>query len=290
MSHQARFVNISSISDSTETQIRVSMDLDQIEQYVLRMLAGDTFPAIILYRIGGQLIVADGFQRLDAARKAGAKKILATVVEGKSLIDAIAAAIRGNCIHGAKLTKSDREKAVLTYDRFALAEFGKRPSAREVAEIVKCSHTTVNNVRKRQDEINSVIPQSETPLEKLARESRNEPEPDNAVDDGEVNKEPIWLDIATGKEYVKMAKKSARDLRANASEFSGIKSGVMLKKHTNAINRLVDDILAIYAGCEPVGQCDLCKGAGCDSCKQSGVLFAEQAKMIERDKKVSEGE
>jgi len=284
-------INIDEISTSTETQIRVTMNIDQIEHYAERMQEGDTFPPVLIFKVGNEYILADGFHRIAAAKQLGLKKISCSVEGDGDAIDIVRAAIHGNTIHGLPMTKQDRLKAINLFDRIAKGRFGKYATTREVAELVGCSHTTVANIRKDREH----IPQGDfgdSGLESFAKKNASDdPETQEIGDNEQIERSnaTVGNGIAIGREYAKACKNLVRVFRKTVREFADEPSGVMITGHTNVLNRLLDDIGAIVAGCEPVDECDLCKGAGCHSCKQSGLLFAEQAKSLQRDEEAIGG-
>jgi len=58
-------------------QNRAHLDDSTISEYCEAMLHGDSFPPIIVFRNGGDFVLADGWHRIKAARRAKLKHIVA---------------------------------------------------------------------------------------------------------------------------------------------------------------------------------------------------------------------
>ena len=92
-------------------QMRVDMRPEIVAEYADEMLAGTIFPPVVLYQDGETHWLADGYHRVDAARKIGLGTISATIHEGTSR-DAILHGIGGNAVHGLRRTQADKRRAV----------------------------------------------------------------------------------------------------------------------------------------------------------------------------------
>ena len=102
---------------------------------------GDRFPPVVVFQNDGEFIMADGFHRAKAARRARLKHILAEIRQG-SRKDALRFALGANHKHGLRRTNGDKRRAV----ELALAEFGNQ-SDRLLAEMCGVSQTFVTNIR-----------------------------------------------------------------------------------------------------------------------------------------------
>jgi len=127
------------------TQARTTMDREAIEEYAAAMTDGATFPPVTVFQEGKEHWLADGFHRLEAARKAGLMGIPADVRPG-SLRDAKLWAAGANADHGIRRTTEDKRKAV----GILLAD-GQCSSLsdRELAKACRVSHPFVAKVRKK---------------------------------------------------------------------------------------------------------------------------------------------
>ena len=106
--------------------------------------SGEKMEAIILVRIKGKLFLAAGFQRLEAARRAGCKTIRAIVVDGDEETAMIIALDSNH--HGLKLTGGDKKKAI----RMAIETFPTYSNVR-IAELIGCVESYVRKIRESED-------------------------------------------------------------------------------------------------------------------------------------------
>ena len=94
------------------------------------------------FKTGDEMILADGFHRVMAARQNGFKDILADVRPG-GRADALRHALSANAAHGLRRTNQDKRHSV----QLALQEWPKL-SDRELAKICAVSDHFVGDVRK----------------------------------------------------------------------------------------------------------------------------------------------
>jgi phage N-6-adenine-methyltransferase len=93
------------------TQVRAQIDLFTVEDYADAMLAGANFPAIIAYYDGTDYWLADGFHRIEAAKRANVD--IAVDVRAGTVRDAKLHAVGANASHGLRRTNEDKRRAVL---------------------------------------------------------------------------------------------------------------------------------------------------------------------------------
>lgn len=123
-------------------QIRVAISQATVDEYAARMTAGDVFPPIVAFSVGDDLLLADGFHRYHAAKKAGLMALAVTVRQGTRR-DAILHAITANSIHGLARSNADKRRSVV----LALQEFADR-SDRVIAAMCKTSQPFVSGIRR----------------------------------------------------------------------------------------------------------------------------------------------
>ncbi len=123
------------------TQTRAHIDEVTVAEYAEAMLRGDRFPPVVVFQSGSDFILADGFHRVKAGRRAKLKNILAEVRQG-SPRDALRFALASNQKHGLRRTNGDKRRAV----EMALNEFGNQ-SDRLLAEMCGVPVQTVGNIR-----------------------------------------------------------------------------------------------------------------------------------------------
>ncbi len=125
----------------TSIQCRAALNNATVAHYSERMKAGDKFPPVIVFDVGGVLLLADGFHRHPAAELAGMELIEAEIHHG-SRSDAVKFAIQANSAHGLPRSNEDKRRAV----QMALTEFPDL-SDHAIAEMCKVSQTLVSKMR-----------------------------------------------------------------------------------------------------------------------------------------------
>jgi hypothetical protein len=134
-------LEVSSIRTNAGTQSRAAINEEVVADYAERMIAGDRFPPVVVFRHNGDYILADGFHRLRARRLAKFDTIETEVHEGTRL-DALKFSLSANHRHGLRRTNEDKRHAV----EIALREFPGW-SDRAVAQLCGVSHPSVGTVR-----------------------------------------------------------------------------------------------------------------------------------------------
>jgi len=141
-------IRLDSIRLDAGTQTRAHIDDSVVGEYAEAMARGDRFPPVVVFQINGEFIMADGFHRVKAARRAKLKHIIAEIRKG-SRKDALRFALGANDTHGLRRTNGDKRRAV----ELALAEFGNQ-SDHLLAEMCGVSQPFVSNIR---DQLITVI-------------------------------------------------------------------------------------------------------------------------------------
>ena len=88
------------------------MDTGVIDDYTHSIKAGASFPPVVVFKVGEDYLLADGYHRFMAVQGAGFTKILADVRIGTTR-DAILCSVGGNSTHGLQRTNEDKRRAVL---------------------------------------------------------------------------------------------------------------------------------------------------------------------------------
>lgn len=125
------------------TQARAEIDQTTVAEYAEALKEGTEFPHVVVFFDGENYILADGFHRFYAHKRAGRTEISADVRNG-SLQDAKLFAYGANVAHGLKRTNADKKKAV----EGMLADFPGW-SDRAIAKHVGVHHSTVVEHRKK---------------------------------------------------------------------------------------------------------------------------------------------
>ena len=125
-------------------QMRVEMNEQTIADYAGELSVGTVFPPVVVYYDGEVYWLADGFHRVEAARKVGRETIEADIREGTDR-DATLHGIGANARHGLRRTQADKRHAVeaLLRDPAWL-----KWSDRHIAKIANVDHKTVGKIRR----------------------------------------------------------------------------------------------------------------------------------------------
>jgi hypothetical protein len=146
----ARSVPLVSIRDGG-AQMRVQMHAETVADYAADMLEGAVFPPVVLYHDGAEYWLADGFHRVEAARRIDRQEIDAEVREGTAR-DAVLHGISANATHGLRRTQADKRRAV---ERLLQDAEWAAWSDRKIAELARVDHKTVGKIRR---ELSGEIP------------------------------------------------------------------------------------------------------------------------------------
>ncbi len=139
----AQVLEIDLIQDGG-AQMRAAMNEETVADYAEEMAAGAKFPPVIVYHDGEAYWLADGYHRVDAARRIGRNDITAEVHDGDRR-DAILHGIGANARHGLRRTQADKRHAVETLLR---DEQWSKWSDRHIAKIANVDHKTVGKIRR----------------------------------------------------------------------------------------------------------------------------------------------
>ncbi len=149
-------------------QMRVEMSEQTIADYAEEMATGTVFPPVIVYYDGEVYWLADGFHRVEAARKIGRESIEAEIREGTDR-DAILHGIGANARHGLRRTQADKRHAV----EALLRDPGwSKWSDRHIAKVANVDHKTVGKIRR--EVLGGEIPSDRTVLFRDRQGNRSE--------------------------------------------------------------------------------------------------------------------
>jgi hypothetical protein len=153
-------------------QMRVEMRPETVNEYAADMLDGAVFPPVIVFFDGRDYWLADGFHRVEAARKIEREAIDTEVRQG-TIRDAILHGIGANAYHGLRRTQADLRRAVkilLTDPEWS------RLSDRRLGEIAAVDHKTIGKYRR---ELTGDIPHSTPRVVSATLASRTNGKPTN---------------------------------------------------------------------------------------------------------------
>lgn len=141
-------LKLTDIIVDTDIQSRAGLNQQAVEDYAERLQAGDPFPPLTVFDVGGTLLLADGFHTHQAALEAGLHEMPAIVHRG-SRKDAIRYSLQSNTSHGLPRSNADKQRAA----RLALQEFPELSDG-AIAELIKVSQPFVSSTRR---ELKSVL-------------------------------------------------------------------------------------------------------------------------------------
>ncbi len=136
-------IALSDIQDDG-AQMRVEMKPDVVRECADDMAGGAVFPPVVVYYDGSIYWLADGYHRVEAARKLERETIDAEVREGGKR-DAIIHGIGANASHGLRRAQADKRRAV---ERLLCDEEWSKWSDRKIAKFAKVDHKTVGKIRR----------------------------------------------------------------------------------------------------------------------------------------------
>lgn len=143
-----RSMLIVDIEATAATQIRLRKDPGVIKDYTEALQEGAIFPPVDVYceENSERYILADGFHRLHAFVDAGRTEIPVNIYRG-GMHEALIHALGANHNHGLRLTNADKRHAI----QVALKDpVLSKLSSRELADICRVSHTSINTERNAQ--------------------------------------------------------------------------------------------------------------------------------------------
>ena len=134
-------IPLAQIEIGAGTQARTRIDNALAEEYAEAMRDGAFFPPVIVFSDGKNSYLADGFHRVEAARRCGFLDIDAIEEQGTAR-DALWYALGANKAHGLRMSRADVRRAI----GLALQEFPER-SSRDIARQIGCGDQLVREVR-----------------------------------------------------------------------------------------------------------------------------------------------
>lgn len=138
-----RRVRLDEIISSKDVQVRVGgLDEENVQRLMAVVENGGELPPIIAYETDRGLFVADGFHRVEVARRLGSVDIRAEVRKG-SYEDALDFAEEANLKHGKMLSAADKKNLLIR--RLSRGHEWAQTSNREIARQLGVDHKTISN-------------------------------------------------------------------------------------------------------------------------------------------------
>lgn len=131
--------------DRNGLQIRVALDESTVAEYAEAMQNRAKFPPVKVFCDGAKFYLADGFHRVEAAARAGFRKVKADTEAG-SYVDALRFALSANAEHGLRRTNADKRRSLETAWEHRRELFGEHdPTAELLAQMCGVSYNTTQN-------------------------------------------------------------------------------------------------------------------------------------------------
>ena len=159
-----RLLPIADLDLSLVERVRAETSAEAIEDYAAQL---DHLPPIRVALVDDRRVVVGGLHRVRAHERAGRLEI-PCIIEPMTWAEAVRAAVADNRTHGLRMTRADKRAAIT----LLLAE-DPDLSSRAIAELVGCSHNTVEEVRTQVDN----LPTSPAEEEQVSK-SGTSPAPD----------------------------------------------------------------------------------------------------------------
>jgi uncharacterized ParB-like nuclease family protein len=239
-----RHLQIDLIRTDGGTQAREQMNEEAIAEYADLMANNVDFPPLSVVDDGQTLWLADGFHRLEAAKRNGATRVLANVERG-TMVDAILAAAASNAGHGVRRTNADKKRAVAMV--LSLPGYSDK-SDREIARLCAVTHPFVAACRRQEE-----------------REEEQETETASEGEDATSSVQDAMHDAKNSLTYLRDLFKTAKE---ELAEIAGSPHGIFL--NLDAISADLSNAIAAVNGAMPARECPVCHGEGCRTCRESG--------------------
>jgi hypothetical protein len=161
-----QLIPIKNIKQSSELQPRAKMDTAVIDEYTAAMKRGDAFPAVTVVEIDDHYYLVDGYHRFMAAQGAKIGKILADVMIGGTMRDAILYSAGVNAKHGLNRTNDDKRRAVMILLR------DEKWSKWADTQIATACHVSVDLVAKIRDSSLGETERNKPKIRKILRKGK----------------------------------------------------------------------------------------------------------------------
>jgi ParB-like chromosome segregation protein Spo0J len=133
-----RLLSITELDLSLVERVRASTSTEAIEDYAAQL---DHLPLIRMALVDDRHVVVGGLHRVRAHQREGRLEI-PCIIESMTWAEAVRSAVADNRTHGLRMTRADKRVAIT----LLLAE-DPDLSSRAIADLVGCSHSTVETVR-----------------------------------------------------------------------------------------------------------------------------------------------
>lgn len=297
--------------DRNGLQTRVALDENTVAEYAEAMQNRAKFPPVKVFCDGEKFYLADGFHRVEAAARAGFRKVKADMEPG-SYAEALKFALKANSEHGLRRTNADKRHCLEMAWEKRRELFGENdPTADWLAEVCGVSRDSANNfyqmqicrnpsdltpVRQNASGRLYTVPTTKKPEPPSERCNYHAPTPAPPTrqsregyyigPDGREHAEGVELDRFDVEipEHIASAFKTGADYvrtwanRVNAVK-SDIKGAIDAGFSVSVAQRVVVELDNAYHELKaslPFCVCRMCQGQGCEACRETGYQTKDQ--------------
>lgn len=289
-------IPISTITvDENRHQVRTEIDHEQVEAYRQAMEGGAQFPPLRIIEQNGTRYLAEGFHRYHAYLSMGATAVPCLVSKGNEH-DIVKLAIQGNSVHGLRLTRADRNRAVIMLLESA-AEHKVKYTDKEIGDMLGgVPRPTIQRWRTAWEQAND--PQAPPPAQPDDEDDDDLPAFDDDDRDDQLQDRPPAspdsddpvIRLAYGVEAAVEICRTVQQLLSSA-----VKNFRQVKDHPQgkafaAVAREVEDKLEwlnkTFEGRAPECVCPACNAAtdsACKRCRGLHYLTADEMRVWKQD-------
>lgn len=266
-------------------QTRVALDEQTVLDYAeLYREDETTLPPVEVMQVSatGEILLTDGFHRLEAARRAGRTRIRCNFSFG-SLNDALRAALRANAAHGLRRTNADKRKALKMAWEHRHQLFGGDPSHDVLAEACGVSKKTVKRFRKDIAGGDNDPTCRRIGMDGKRYSAAKRPPSRGVLLDGAGQPVPERLAPAfRAREFLKLVNKMTRLANEIAAlKATGTSYELAYAEQSDLVG--ISDAIRRLRQARPYAVCPACSGEGCRECRNLGFLPKDKFIALTRE-------
>jgi hypothetical protein len=275
---KATSIPIDLITIDHETQSRADTNRDTVAEYAEAWRSENEFPPVDLFSDGTGYHVGDGVHRILSAKEAGRSSVPACVHQGGKH-EASIFACGANKSHGLKRTNADKRKCVERMLRLE-AEWADNRIAAHVG-------VSQEHVRQVRAQLTTVVGSDVNPPTRVGSDGKRRTAPKPAVKEtppataSAPMKEPDPIhpiDVVLADPWWQDACRTLAKLGKQLDErFNDPLLRPHMESFTGRVLRELKAIRSTLRAATPADRCGKCRGKGCSTCLQTGLLVYGQA-------------
>lgn len=279
---------IDALDLDADTQSRVALSQETIDEYVAAINGGATLPPIDVFFDGADYYIGDGWHRIHAWKEAGVSMISAIMHNGGQR-EALLFAAGANKTHGLKRTNADKRRAVeIMLQDVEWSEW----SNVKIGEHCGVSDELVRKLREQVPTVGTSEASDDEDGEEEAAEETAPAKPATRVGkDGKrypVKEKPAAPKGPSIAALSMPYKRAANDLSRIKSDMNAIakdeKAGAHLALSIVRVARDIDSLRGTIVQAEPLELCGKCGGDGCQHCARTGFWTRATVESLAKKK------